>query len=490
MNLNHDSMPSPEDSIWEDLIDRAIEGTIAIEDGELLERGVVEHESIRESYLRAAHLHACLRVDAGLHAQSLNSETGPSTGGRPTRILLAAAAGVALVAGAWLLGYQQGGDESPAAIAQTEPDTVARVKETIACKWGGSLLPTLEGSILEPGMLDLMEGMATLEFDSGATVVLEAPAQVEIVSPMALRLVRGSIVAEVPESAIGFTVETEEGKVIDYGTRFGLTYGGNGRAHVIVFDGEVGVVDRENPAERRVKGGGNTFFGPEQQYQPDASEGEPDRGVLNFEAWEREGWRVISTREGRGRDTSIRFQDQKSAARADAPLLSCKHSSFRQTNERHVYLGVDLSSLPGDHVIDTAELVLQIEPTHLGHAAVVPDCTFKVWGLLDQSLDEWDEDRIHFGNAPAVTQGTVQLDQSALVPLGEFVIEQGVASGSRKIASKELVDFLNSDTNGLVSLIVQRVTDELEDGGIVHAFASREHPTAAAPVLKLRTETP
>jgi hypothetical protein len=28
----------------------------------------------------------------------------------------------------------------------------------------------------------------------------------------------------------------------------------------------------------------------------------------------------------------------------------------------------------------------------------------------------------------------------------------------------------------------------LEDGGLVHAFASRKHPSAAAPVLKVKTQ--
>ena len=47
---------------------------------------------------------------------------------------------------------------------------------------------------------------------------------------------------------------------------------------------------------------------------------------------------------------------------------------------------------------------------------------------------------------------------------------------------------MKDDTNGLVTHIIRHLTNKLEYGVLVHAFASREHPAAAASDLKLNTK--
>jgi len=72
--------------------------------------------------------------------------------------------------------------------------------------------------------------------------------------------------------------------------------------------------------------------------------------------------------------------------------------------------------------------------------------------------------------------------------LGHFIVEQGRQSGSVSITGPELVAFLQADTNHLVTLIIRRETDEIAGSGLVHAFASKENPRNAPPMLRLRIE--
>ena len=48
----------------------------------------------------------------------------------------------------------------------------------------------------------------------------------------------------------------------------------------------------------------------------------------------------------------------------------------------------------------------------------------------------------------------------------------------------------SNDTNGPATFIICRVTNEVAQGGLVHAFASKEHETAQPPTLKLKFADP
>ena len=72
------------------------------------------------------------------------------------------------------------------------------------------------------------------------------------------------------------------------------------------------------------------------------------------------------------------------------------------------------------------------------------------------------------------------------VLLGRFQIPQGVNRGTRSIHGKALCDFLNADTNGLVTLILCRETDETARGGLVHAFAAKESGNNTPPLLRVK----
>jgi len=79
-----------------------------------------------------------------------------------------------------------------------------------------------------------------LQFGGGVMVYLEAPARFDAVSDSRVVLHSGRLSATVPPAGIGFTVETPEAEVVDFGTEFSVDVEG-GASEVHVFDGLVRV---------------------------------------------------------------------------------------------------------------------------------------------------------------------------------------------------------------------------------------------------------
>lgn len=99
----------------------------------------------------------------------------------------------------------------------------------------------LAGDAIAPCILRLEVGIVRLDFSNGAAVTLQGPAEFEVMSAIHTRLHRGILTASIPESAIGFEVETPAIDVVDLGTAFGVSVGFDGETDVCVFEGEVEV---------------------------------------------------------------------------------------------------------------------------------------------------------------------------------------------------------------------------------------------------------
>ncbi|MCM2373012.1 LamG-like jellyroll fold domain-containing protein [Aporhodopirellula aestuarii] len=96
------------------------------------------------------------------------------------------------------------------------------------------------GQSLVPGEFRIEQGLVQIEFFCGATILLEGPAELQLVSTELARLRQGKLRAQVPPAAHGFTVEADDLRVVDLGTEFGVSVSTEG-ADVEVFDGEVEV---------------------------------------------------------------------------------------------------------------------------------------------------------------------------------------------------------------------------------------------------------
>jgi hypothetical protein len=107
------------------------------------------------------------------------------------------------------------------------------------CQWarGESEMP---GRDMQAGkVLRLERGLAEIEFDRGARLILQGPAGLELTSSNGARLLYGSLTARVPTRARGFTIYSLQGKVVDLGTEFGLSVDSRGATAVRVFEGKV-----------------------------------------------------------------------------------------------------------------------------------------------------------------------------------------------------------------------------------------------------------
>ena len=118
----------------------------------------------------------------------------------------------------------------------------ARIERSENLVWDAASLPRVrEDGWLAPGLLRLESGLAVIAFNSGATALVEGPADLSIEADNRMFLKAGRLTAEVPPLASGFTVNTPRLNAIDIGTRFGISVEGNGDSELHVMEGEVEV---------------------------------------------------------------------------------------------------------------------------------------------------------------------------------------------------------------------------------------------------------
>ncbi|MHA3775067.1 DNRLRE domain-containing protein [Verrucomicrobiota bacterium sgz303538] len=453
----------------EDRIERAIEGLLSPDELAAFQSDIVRDAELRSAYVDRVWLHSTLRAERETLLEYFKQEPVPDKAVRRWPVVVwaaAAAACVTLAMSAAIFGKST---------ILSWP--VATLVQADNCKWAGSDLPTAVHSKLGTGTLALVEGIATLRFKNGATVTIEAPTTLRILSAMHCRLVEGSLTAEVPEAAHGFTVDTPDLHVVDLGTRFGLTTGSVGNSQVRVFQGEVEVACTSDGKTKRLTegkglhvGSGNTAAGQE-----------PTRG---HQIQESDGWTAIPTSFGRGKDAYSRRGDAHGPTGAH-PLIMVKHSdiSAGRNNERRAFLTFDVSQVNTRNVAE-AQLVLDPEPSGLGFSALIPDSRFAVYGITDEALDDWAETGVRWNSSPACTDDGPISSQARKI--AEFWIPRGGSGGALTIRGDALAEFIRDDTNGLVSFLIVRETGESDPSGLVHAFASKEHPSARPPTLRVK----
>lgn len=442
---------------WQGRVDQLLDGDLSEEEHAALAEVLEQNPAAMEWLVDRAWLHAGIR-DAMQHktiAKDWDLSPKQPSRQRPrllTRqhILFAAATTILLLLFAGIF-------------RESRPDTFASMEQTRAAMWKSGNLPTADGSRLGRGTLVLAEGLATLKFDSGAMVTLEAPAELILVDAMNCELNRGTAVSDIPDSAHGFRILTPHANVIDRGTRFAISvHETTGQTHTQVIEGKVEVESREtNQVVELRTGQHNTVEGSS---PGDASE-EPltETRTLPSESPEYgAGWIFIET-------VKDAYTGRVEGHESDVLLYLKKGGP-----ERIAFLGFNLRGIAPED-IEEAELLMWFAPTGWGLASHVPDSIFGVYGLTGE-VPAWDESILR-GQFPGTPD---------LVPLGSFDISQGVQRGRFSIQTEPLKRFLREGAGTGVTLKVVRKTKESDDGGLVHGFASRRHPVLPGPTLAIR----
>jgi hypothetical protein len=113
--------------------------------------------------------------------------------------------------------------------------------------WSGPT-PLMQGASVPAGRFELKSGVVQLEFLNGANLVVEGPADIELISTKLVFCRRGKLRARVPAPAHGFTIETPTHRAVDLGTEFGVDVGADSATEVHVLDGEVRLQDKARAA--------------------------------------------------------------------------------------------------------------------------------------------------------------------------------------------------------------------------------------------------
>ena len=117
-----------------------------------------------------------------------------------------------------------------------EPESVAWVTDSQDAEWGNG--PLAPGDSLERGQrVDLRRGTAEFTFDSGARVVIEGPASLDVQSAWSAGLRSGSLTASTSAEAVGFRVVNAAVDVTNLGGQIGMFADPDGATEVYALDG-------------------------------------------------------------------------------------------------------------------------------------------------------------------------------------------------------------------------------------------------------------
>ncbi len=226
------------------LLSGFLEGDLEDEQKLRLAQIIQESPDARQAYLDHCRMHAALAAEHGVldslgfPEQEMSNVVAPSFGRAAIRYA-AIAACITLVLGViW---------NSAAPDLRARAWTKGKVLAQVERKAGGVLgvertnLKLQGGDDLRAGEYRLTEGVVNIRFPKGVDVVVEAPALFRIESSELMTLHEGKLSATVAIEGRGFTVRTPNTEVIDHGTEFGVSVGGEGTSEVHVFQGEVEV---------------------------------------------------------------------------------------------------------------------------------------------------------------------------------------------------------------------------------------------------------
>ncbi|MDC0259300.1 FecR domain-containing protein [Verrucomicrobiales bacterium] len=233
-------MTEEEKKELESLLLELTEGELLSEQSHRLMEMIRQHPVAKLQYLEYCQIHTMLAWEHGVleGLQLPDPLDTPELPSRSFRLWKPLAVAAALVLAGVVLWSKWG---EPSKMKPGEP--VASLTRSVAASLElfGASSDFNNGSDVRTGSYQLDEGLVQITFESGIEVVIEAPASFEIHSPELMAINEGRLAASVTPEGVGFTVETPDAEVVDYGTEFAIEVVGERSSEVHVFKGEVEV---------------------------------------------------------------------------------------------------------------------------------------------------------------------------------------------------------------------------------------------------------
>ena len=220
------------DGELQDWTDKFLNDTATEEELRALEERLLRDEQARDHYLNAVNIHASLQRRFAVVQEPASVVSFPTMARRKFGVGLAIAASLAVIVGISSLLFDSA---SPTAVIAHVVGAYGETGNAYAV-----------GETVERGPVIVSRGLVRLDFSNGARVTIEGPARAEVLDGKRMVLHRGVMTATIPESAVGFVVDTPSAHVVDLGTSFGVSVSDSGLTDVCVFDGEVEVSSPES----------------------------------------------------------------------------------------------------------------------------------------------------------------------------------------------------------------------------------------------------
>jgi hypothetical protein len=292
--------------------------------------------------------------------------------------------------------------------------------------------------------------------------VLEGPAKIELVSEMRVIFDYGNASFNVPDSAVGFRVDTRYGDIVDHGTRFSLSLGEESdEARLAVSEGEVAIHHFSGEVKHLFT---DEMARIDEKQLQSGNDPAAEGGLVAREP-------VVTLGTG-GRETSIIYSNQRQA-KLSPDLLMVKYVAPRTPVNRRALLAFDVSGLDLKKIAG-ARLILNAVPTGLGMVTDMPRVSeFGLYGIPDDEREHWPNSGLMWENAP-------KLEES--MRLATFPLRRAEQRAVVTLDTPELLAFLKADQSGEVGFMIHC---ETPGATLVQGFASSQHREAAGPVLEL-----
>ncbi|PQO46874.1 LamG-like jellyroll fold domain-containing protein [Blastopirellula marina] len=250
------------------LISSLLDESLTADDRQRIEELLQDDPAAQQYYVEQCQLHSILAWEHGVLTSTpfesatltaaMNDETSAKSSIYLWQLCALAATILFLATFAWsvYLASTAEQQEGPPPVAQVEPPapTVPWNERTSFGEFSKGrgaqlsvpelLLDLQQGDLLRSGRYLLTEGFAEITFNNDVEVVVESPAEFDIVSDMKLVMRRGRISTIVSPEGKGFTVETPSIELTDFGTEFAVEVSSDRTSEVHVFSGEVEVTPK------------------------------------------------------------------------------------------------------------------------------------------------------------------------------------------------------------------------------------------------------